>query len=73
MTLKKYGMFSEQGNNQIADIVLFHKIQKSSWPVVLQNLRDLADSNHELFGEAMDTDVRERVYNELGFDTDFYI
>jgi len=72
MTLKKYGMFSEQGNKQIADIVEFHKIQKSSWSVVLQNLRDLADSNHELFGEAMDTDVRERVYNELGFDTDFF-
>jgi hypothetical protein len=36
-------------------------------------LRDLADSDYELFGEAMDTEVREVVYTELGFTSDFYI
>jgi len=68
-----YGMFSEAGNKQIADIIEFHRMQKSTWPVVYQNLRDLADSDYELFGEAMDTEVREVVYAKLGFTSDFYI
>lgn len=73
MTTVSYGMFSEEGNKQIADIIEFHKNNKSTWPVVLQNLRDVADSDYELFGEAMDTEVREVVYTELGFTTDFFI
>jgi len=73
MTTVTYGMFSEEGNKQIADIIEFHKNQKSTWSVVLQNLRDLADSDYELFGEAMDTEVREIVYTELGLTSDFYI
>jgi hypothetical protein len=73
MTTATYGMFSEEGNKQIADIIEFHKNNKSTWPVVLQNLRDLADCDYELFGEAMDTEVRECVYTALGFDTEFYI
>ena len=68
-----YGMFSEEGNKQIADIIEFHRMQKSTWPVVYQNLRDLADRDYELFGEAMDTEVREVVYAKLGFTSDFYI
>ena len=56
-----------------ADIIEFHRMQKSTWPVVYQNLRDLADSDYELFGEAMDTEVREVVYAKLGFTSDFYI
>jgi hypothetical protein len=68
-----YGMFSDEGNKQIADIIEFHRMQKSTWPVVYQNLRDLADSDYELFGEAMDTEVREVVYAKLGFTSDFYI
>ena len=68
-----YGMFSDAGNKQIADIIEFHRMQKSTWSVVYQNLRDLADSDYELFGEAMDTEVREVVYAKLGFTSDFYI
>jgi hypothetical protein len=73
MTTATYGMFSEEGNKQIADIIEFHKMNKSTWPIVLQNLRDLADCDYELFGEAMDTEVREIVYTELGLTSDFYI
>ena len=73
MTTLTYGMFSEEGNKQIADIIEFHRMQKSTWPVVYQNLRDLADSDYSKFGEAMDTEVREVVYSELGFTSDFYI
>jgi hypothetical protein len=73
MTTATYGMFSEAGNKQIADIIEFHRMQKSNWATVYQNLRDLADSDYELFGEAMDTEVREIVYTELGLKSDFYI
>lgn len=73
MTTATYGMFSEEGNKQIADIIEFHKNNKSTWSTVYQNLRDLADSDYEKFGEAMDTEVRECVYTALNFDTDFYI
>ena len=73
MTTATYGMFSEEGNKQIADIIEFHKMQKSNWSTVYQNLRDLADSDYEKFGEAMDTEVREIVYTKLGFKSDFYI
>ena len=75
MNTTSYGMFSEEGNQQIADIIEFHKMNKSTWPVVLQNLRDLADCDYELFGEAMDTVVRESVYCAIGADArgeDFY-
>ena len=67
-----YGMFSDEGNKQIADIIEFHRSYKSTWPVVYQNLRDLADSDYTKFGEAMDTEVRECVYIALGFKEDFY-
>jgi hypothetical protein len=73
MTTATYGMFSEEGDKQIADLIEFHKMQKSTWSTVYQNLRDLADSDYEKFGEAMDTEVRECVYTALNFDTDFYI
>jgi uncharacterized protein YfbU (UPF0304 family) len=66
MTVQNFGMFSEEGNKQIADIIEFHKNNKSSWAVAQQNLRDLADCDYELFGEAMDTVVREAVYEAIG-------
>ncbi len=40
----------------VAFIVDYHRAWNNSWPVVLQNLRDLADSDYERYGEAMDTD-----------------
>ena len=68
MSTMSYGMFSDEGNQQIADIIEFHKMQKSPWHVVLQNLHDLAESDYEKFGEAMDTVVRESVYCAIGAD-----
>ncbi len=73
MTAPRHGMFSEEGNQQIADLIEFHRNNKSTWPTVLENLRDIAESDYDLFGEAMDTDVREGVYHALGFKTEFYI
>jgi hypothetical protein len=71
--MQEFGMFTERGNTAVAGIVAYHKQYKSTWPVVLQNLRDLADYDSELYGEAMDTVVREYVYDALGFESPFYI
>jgi len=66
-----YGMFSEAGNLAVTGIVQYHKALNSPWETVYQNLRDL--SNVEGFGEAMDTVVRELVYDALGLEDDFYV
>jgi hypothetical protein len=75
MVVQSFGMFSEAGNQAIAGIIEYHTYRKSPWALVQQNLRDLADSDYEKFGEAMDTAVREVVYEAIGaYDRgeDFY-
>ena len=62
-----FGMFSAEGNQIVADMVEFHKAQKHSWEIVVADLQGLADSDYELFGEAMDTEVREAVYVAMDF------
>jgi hypothetical protein len=44
------------------------KSQNLSWKQTFKALRDLADSNPDSFGEAMDTVVREIVYDAIGAD-----
>ncbi len=66
--VQSFGMYSEEGNQAIAGIIEYHSYHKSPWALVLQNLRDLADSDYEKFGEAMDTAVREVVYEAIGAD-----
>ena len=71
-----YGMFSDEGNMAVHNIVTNAKNEKLSWKQTYQALRDLADSNPDSFGEATDTMVREMVYDAIGADqTDecFYI
>ena len=51
----------------------YHKEAGSDWPTVYKNLLDLANSDYNKYGEAMDTMVREIVYDALGFETEFYI
>jgi hypothetical protein len=63
-----YGMFSDEGNMAVHGIVATAKSQKLSWKQTYQALRDLADSNPDMFGEAMDTMVRECVYDAIGAD-----
>lgn len=70
--MQNFGMYTERGDAAIAGIVAYHRQYKSTWPVVLQNLQDLADHDPELYGEATDTAVREMVYDALGFQTPFY-
>ena len=63
-----YGMFSDEGNLAVHGLVNNAINQKLSWAETYQNLRDLADSNPDSFGEATDTMVREMVYDAIGAD-----
>jgi hypothetical protein len=66
-----FGMFTDEGNYQVALLVTRAHEEDYSWPETLKLLEKL--SKEEGFGEAMDTDVREGVYVTLGFDTEFYV
>ena len=68
-----YGMFSSEGNLAVHGLVIVAKTQQLTWPETYKCLQALARSDYYKFGEAMDTEVRECVYTELGFNTDFYI
>lgn len=68
-----FAMFSEAGNIAVAGIVAYHKQHGSPWSLVLQNLQDLANYDYDKYGEAMDTAVRELVYEACGCTGDFYI
>lgn len=61
-----YGMFSVEGNEKVASIVMWHIANKaiSSPNLVVQNLRDLA-AYDEKFAEATDTVVREMVLDAV--------
>ena len=71
--MSKYAMYTQFGDDAIEAIVRQAKVLNLTWPQVLQELRDLAKRFPEDFGEATDTAVRECVYIELGFETDFYV
>jgi hypothetical protein len=60
-----YAMFSELGNAAVHAIVVTARANNLNWSQVLCALRALAEQ--EPFGEAMDTMVREYVYDTLGF------
>ncbi len=68
-----FGMFTDEGNHVVAFIVDYHRANNNSWPVVYQNLCDLAKSDPTKYGEATDTMVREMVYDALGMTEDFYV
>ena len=68
-----FGMFTDWGNHAVAFIVDYHRANNNPWSVVYQNLQDLAKSDPKRYGEAMDTMVREMVYDACQFTEDFYI
>ena len=57
-----YGMYTSEGNLAVHGIAVTAKTLKLDWDQVEQSLRALADSDYDKFGEAMDTAVREAVY-----------
>jgi hypothetical protein len=68
---KDFGMFSDAGNGVVGDIVNVAKSYQLNWPATYALL--VAVAKDERFGEALDTVVREYVYDACGFDSDFYI
>ena len=70
-----FGMFTSEGNVAVFGIVQYAKERNLSWKTVYQNLVDLANSN-EKYAEALDTVVRECVYDAIGAGQrgeDFYV
>ena len=71
-----YAMYTELGNAGVHGIVVAARIKQLTWAQTLKALRELADSNRDVFGEAMDTMVRECVYDAIGAGRrgeDFYV
>ena len=61
-----FGMFTSEGNVAVFGIVQYAKATGLSWKTVYQNLEDLANYDPKRFGEALDTVVRECVYDAIG-------
>ena len=70
---KYFGMFTDEGNAKVAEIVEFAKANNAQWENVLPMLGNLAQSDRAKFGEALDTEVREAVYDACNCTGDFYI
>lgn len=67
-----YGMFTDTGNHAVQGIVIAARVHNLTWAQTLQALRKLAEQ--DAFSEAMDTVVRECVYDALGIkDEPFYV
>jgi len=72
MQMLNYGMFSDEGNDAIRALIQKAQVNKLRWIDVYRELQDL--SYLEGFEEAMDTEVRENVYDALAYkDDDFYV
>ena len=72
--VKYYGMFSDEGNKAVQDIVQRGLLENRAWLEVYQDLVKLAESNRDRFGEALDTVVRDIVYEALGrYNENFYV
>ncbi len=69
---KEYGMYTELGNAAVGAIEVAAKANNLTWAQTLKALSKLAEQDN--FAEAMDTAVREYVYDALGIqDENFYV
>jgi hypothetical protein len=68
-----FAMFTDSGNQAVSRLVEIAKAKGWDWPRTQSELYVLADSDAQLYGEATDTAVRERVYDACGFSTNFYV
>lgn len=67
-----YAMFTDLGNAAVHAIVVKARAEKMTWAQTYRALRALSEQNE--FGEAMDTAVREMVYDALGVENEnFYL
>lgn len=70
MQMLDYGMFTEHGNNAIRMLIQNAQVHNLTWLDVYKELQEL--SNREGYEEAMDTAVREVVYDALCYKDEFY-
>ena len=66
-----YGMFTDAGNQEVAAIVAYSKAKQLTWAQTYKLLSQLAMVSD--YAEALDTMVREIVYDAIGADGPFYI
>ena len=66
VVVPEFGMFTEEGDYEVFRIVDLAKRARLTWNQVSGLLTQL--SNTEGFEEAMDTVVRERVWEELKYE-----
>jgi len=66
VVIPEYGMFTEEGDYEVFRIVDLAKRARLTWNQVKGLLQQL--SSTEGFEEAMDTVVRERVWEELKYE-----
>ena len=66
VVIPEYGMFTEEGDYEVYRIVDLAKRARLTWNQVKGLLQQL--SSTEGFEEAMDTVVRERVWEELKYE-----
>jgi len=63
-----YGMFSPEGDKAVHSIVELALENDWRWAKTFAELQQLANSDPDMYGEAMDTVVREYVYDAIGAD-----
>jgi hypothetical protein len=66
IVVPEFGMFTEEGDYEVFRIVDLAKRARLTWSQVSGLLEQL--SNNDGFEEAMDTVVRERVWEELKYE-----
>lgn len=62
--MSKYGMFTDEGNSMIKDFIEFARKYQLSDQAINDCLWGISETKG--FGEASDTEVRERVFGALG-------
>jgi hypothetical protein len=70
MQMSNYGMFSDEGNDAIRALIQKAQVENLRWIDVYRELQELATL--EGYEEAMDTAVREIVYDALVYKDNFY-
>jgi enamine deaminase RidA (YjgF/YER057c/UK114 family) len=71
--MSKFGMYTAQGDRVAQQIVALAQAANLDWTQTLSVMRFVADQNPDLCGELMDTAVREVIYDQCRFTTNFYV
>lgn len=64
--MNEFGMFTDKGNQRVGVLVRYAIAQRMPWDDVYHKLIEL--SKHPEFEECCDTEVRESVYEAIGYD-----